>query len=387
MDGSELEILYLEDNPMDVEALEAFLEEEGMSSSVLAASDRKTFCTEFEAGQFDAVFLDYAIPGYNGSEALEYVRSRGFEKPVIIISGTIGDERAVELIKKGASDYVLKQNISKLVPALKHALKDYDNLVERRDFSRRLKEANEQLQEKNLELGRLNSKLKDLDRMKSEFISLASHEMRTPLTGILGYAETLLADDLNLAEEEKRGILDVVARESRKLSRILDSILEISRIQGKMYEMSFDDFDIVELADETVEKLDVPSGIDFSVPSKESGYLLVHGDRERIGGVLFSLLRNALKHTLEGGSVRVEFKRSGGEVVVSVEDTGAGIPEKDLERVFDEFYRVDGLLGVSGLELSVSRSIVELHGGRMWVRSSLNGGVAFYFSLPGGGHF
>ncbi|MFP4015144.1 MAG: ATP-binding protein [Chitinispirillaceae bacterium] len=381
-----LNILYLEDNRMDAEVVEALLEEEGIAASITVVSDREMFREKFRDEDYDAVFLDYAVPGYSGTAALDYVRSNGYEKPVIIVSGTIGEERAVEIIKRGASDYVLKHNVCKLVPALNRALNDYRNLQERKSFSRRIEEANKELQEKNFELDRANFMLRDLDRMKSEFISLASHEMRTPLTGMLGYAETLLSDDVSLTEEEKRTYLEIIADETRRLSRLLNRIMEISKIEGKVYDLTAVDFDIVELINGTAEKLEVPPEVDFSVVSHSEDSVMVRGDREKIGGVLKVLLRNAVEHTRDGGRIRVEVGQRSDEVVVAVEDTGTGVPEEDLNFIFEKFYRLgqEGQQGMDGFELAVAKRIIELHGGRMWVRSSLDGGVAVHFSLSKG---
>lgn len=386
LDNSLLKILYLEDNRMDAEVVEALLEEEGIAASITVAPDRDMFREKYSSEEYDAVFLDYAVPGYSGTDALEYIRSNGFEKPVIIISGTIGEERAVEIIKRGASDYVLKHNINKLVPVLNHALKDYRSLQERRSFSRRIEEANQELREKNLELDSANFMLKDLDRMKSEFISLASHEMRTPLTGMLGYAQTLLSDDISMTEEERRSYLEIIVRETRHLSHLLNRILEISKIEGTVYDLVYADFDILELVNRTAEMFEVPPGVELSVPSLSEDSVMVSGDRERIGGVLRVLMRNATEHAREGGRVWVEVGQKTDEVVVSVADTGTGIAEEDLSFIFEKFYKLgqEGRQGADGFELAVSKRVIELHGGRIWVRSSLDGGTVISFSLPKG---
>ena len=227
--------------------------------------------------------------------------------------------------------------------------------------------------------------LRRVDRVRRDFIANASHELRTPLTAIQGFADTLASGDL--APSEARGYLDVIVRNARRMSDLIDDLLTLSRIEGEGSQLEARPIDIERLARTVME--------DFSPRFEQAsleghlhseGRLLCRGDRDAIEQILSNLLGNAARYTNPGGRVDVEISRAQGGVQLSVADSGIGIPQRDLERIFERFYRVDAArsraLGSTGLGLSIVKHLVGHMGGEIRVESELGKGSRFTLTLP-----
>lgn len=230
------------------------------------------------------------------------------------------------------------------------------------------------------------TEIRELERMRTEFVANVSHELRTPLTSIKGFVETLLdgaIEDKLLA----RHFLDIINEESNRLSRLINDLLSLSRLEDKNASVN-----------KIPVKLDGVIGNIISILhpqmkeknlelETEIGELPVIGaDRDMMGQLLINLLDNAIKYTPEGGLIRLEARAVPQGVKVTVSDTGIGIPEESLPRLFERFYRVDKArsreMGGTGLGLAIVKHILEVHGGTIEVKSRLGKGTAFTFYLP-----
>jgi signal transduction histidine kinase len=234
------------------------------------------------------------------------------------------------------------------------------------------------------DLKEANRQLAQLDQLKSEFIAIASHELRTPLTLILGYATFLREEASGKAGEQ----IDMVLGAATQLKGLIDDMVNLSNLEARSAEMELSEFDLRTVIKESIEtqrQFAAAKSLEMktSLPETE---LLVRADREKIDIVLTNLLDNAIKFTRPNGSIEVAVRPLGGMVAVSVTDTGTGIPEGEIERIFERFYQVESHLtrhhGGMGLGLSIARGIVELHGGRIWVESEIDRGSCFTFTLP-----
>lgn len=231
------------------------------------------------------------------------------------------------------------------------------------------------------------TELRGLERMRSEFVANVSHELKTPVTSIKGFAETLL--DGALAETgTARRFVEIIDRESARLGRLVDDLLELSRIESQRVELRLEPVSLAELAAETVAfYLPTAAQRQVVVETKVPGELSrVLADRELLEHVLRNLVDNAVKYTPPGGRVWVSAAEDAGTVSVSVSDTGHGIPPEHLSRLFERFYRVDKArsreVGGTGLGLSIVKHVVERHGGRVTVESTVGEGSTFTVSLP-----
>lgn len=231
------------------------------------------------------------------------------------------------------------------------------------------------------------TRARKLEQMRTEFVSNVTHELRTPLTSIHGFAETLLEGALE-DPETARHFVGIIHRESEHLSRLIEDILDLSRIEGGKWKVKREPVHLYRVATEAVGRLTTKAeglGVDLrmEVPADLPE---IEGDSGRLAQVLLNLVDNALKYTPPGGSVTVSAEDVGKFLRVKVADTGTGIPKADLPRVFERFYRVDKArsrsTGGTGLGLSIVKHIVEAHGGSVGVDSDLGRGATFFFTLP-----
>ena len=254
------------------------------------------------------------------------------------------------------------------------------------DITKR-KQAEDGLRKYSDELRAANKKLEELDRLKSEFVSTVSHELRTPLTSIKANAELLLFKP-TLQEEKKHRLLKTINDESDRLTRLINDLLDLSRIEAGTGQWRR-------------EKVSMNAVIGISLDAilpllQKKGFVLktvvaedlpaISGDRDRLVQVMNNLLSNAVKFTSTGGVITVTVQQEGPQIVVSVQDTGVGIPAEDIDSIFDKFHRSRDQVMMqtegTGLGLTIARQIVEYHGGAIHVSSVYGAGTTMTFTIP-----
>jgi len=229
--------------------------------------------------------------------------------------------------------------------------------------------------------------LRKLERVRRDFIANVSHEFKTPLTAIQGFAETLLAGAVD--DPQNRGrFLGIILEHSRRLARLTDDLLKLSKMDADRLELEIRRLSVSQLIEsclETAQHRAAEKDIRISVNIAEH-LPEIAGDRRQLAEVLQNLLDNATQYTLPGGQIMVSAETSDAEVVFTVSDTGIGIPQADQPRIFERFYRVDAArsreVGGTGLGLAIAKHLVEVHGGRIWVESEVGQGSQFHFSVP-----
>jgi signal transduction histidine kinase len=242
----------------------------------------------------------------------------------------------------------------------------------------------------NDELRRLYRELETASQHKSDFLANMSHELRTPLNAIIGFSQVLregMAGDVN--EKQAEYLEDILSSGNHLLSLIND-VLDLSKVEAGQVELELAPFSLQESLERglaMVRERATRDGVQVNL-GENTGVDIVAGDERRIRQVIFNLLSNAVKFTPAGGSVDVWAKQVNGEVSVSVADTGRGIAGEDLRRIFDEFQQTEAGIEQgegTGLGLALSKRLVELHGGRIWVDSEVGRGSTFVFTLPAQG--
>ena len=231
------------------------------------------------------------------------------------------------------------------------------------------------------------TELRRLEQVRKDFVANVSHELKTPLTSIQGFSETLLGGALEDRVNSRR-FVEIIRDHALRLSRITDDLLKLSRIEAGRLEPEFQTVFAKELIERAIEaarpRAEAKRLALRSAGAPES--LRLRGDSNLLREVLDNLLANAIQYTPEGGRIEVSAAEDQGYGVISVSDTGIGIPEAEQERIFERFYRVDAArsreLGSTGLGLSIARHIVEAHGGRIVVKSAVGEGSRFSFSIP-----
>jgi len=233
-----------------------------------------------------------------------------------------------------------------------------------------------------------NRRLQELDKLKSDFVSTVSHELRTPMTSIKGYVDNILDGLTGALTERQSYYLNRVKSNVERLTRMINELLDLSRIEAGKVDLSLGNVRMLEFVSEVVEG--------FQGMAQQKGVTLrthqpdelpvIRCDHDKLHQVLTNLIQNAIKFTPTGGEVRVESQvRDGGFLTIGVIDTGCGIPPHELDKVFEKFYR--GESGSPddprwGLGLAIAKSLVKLHGGQIWAESTPGQGSRFYFTVP-----
>jgi two-component system CheB/CheR fusion protein len=369
---SELRLLLLEDNPLDAELVLARLAEAGYVCEATRVQMREEFAAAL-GSPYDLILADYSLPAFDGASALTMAREVCPEVPFLFVSGALGEELAVELLRSGATDYVLKHRLERLVPAVHRALGEARERRERQRLEQ--------------ELRRRADELAEAGRRKDEFLAMLSHELRNPLAPIRTALHVLQRSGASIEScARARAIID---RQVEQMSRLIEDLLDVSRIgQGKIVlaRQTIDLRRVVSLAVETSRPLIEQRQHQFSLilPMEP---LWVEADPARLGQVFTNLLNNAAKYTDAEGEINVVARAEEDAAVVSVRDTGVGIAPELQPRIFDMFMQADRTAprtqGGLGIGLTLVRRLVEMHAGTVRLNSAGVGrGSEFLVRLP-----
>jgi len=356
--------------------LRAFLLGAGYEAEI--AADATEAQALLSNGSWDVVVTDIVLPGVSGVDLLKTIHATAPDVQVIMMTGEPTAETAAESVRAGACDYLVKPVDKRaILHAVAHAAK-----IKTLDDDRRRME---------VELRNAKEAAETANRAKSDFLASMSHELRTPLGAIIGFSELLeekLFGDLN---DKQEGYVRDILESGRHLLSLINDILDLAKVEtGKMaLELSAVPFATVldnslVMVKEKCLKQGIALSVDIPEPLRD---LVISADERKLKQIMFNLLFNAAKFTPAAGMITVSAKREGNDVIISVVDTGIGIPGEHQERVFDEFYQVDrganGKTPGTGLGLALVKRMVELHGGRVWVESAGAGqGSTFTFTLP-----
>jgi signal transduction histidine kinase len=366
-------LLIVDDESNLLDFLTDLLEMEGFQVDG-AASGREAL-EKLRSTAYHAALLDYQLGDTTGLALAKEVRALDPDVPVILMTAHASLDMAVKAIQADVYDYLIKPvKAEHLKSSLHKALE-----------KRRLAVENKRLLE---DLKRANGELNRLNELKTRFLSIVSHDLRTPLTSIKGYAQVLVLQD-DLPAEQRNGYLKVVAKEADHLGALINDLMDFASIEAGKLRVERAAGSLREIL-AGLEKRMRPQaealGLGFAVaaPADLPGLSL---DERRIAQVLTNLVGNAFKHTPKGGKVEVSAEKGPGGVVVTVRDDGEGIPPQDLPRVFEQFYQVEAHQSKReglGLGLTICQEIVRAHGGSIQVHSDGPGkGCRFWFTLPG----
>jgi signal transduction histidine kinase len=246
-----------------------------------------------------------------------------------------------------------------------------------RETSDRLNEALDAQREANVTLEKI-------DKTKSEFLSIVSHEFRTALTGIQGFSE--LIRDGGLETDEVRAYGGYIFNDADRVNRLIGDMLDLDRMESGRMSMRAADVDINDVLMEAISRAaPYATSVEFK-SDLEPRLPIVTGDRDRLIQVVSNIVNNAVKYSPEGGTVTLASRVEGRFALISVTDTGLGIPQEEIAHVFERFRRVRSGAAQSipgtGLGLTIVKQIVEMHGGKIWVESAVGHGSSFHFTIP-----
>ena len=338
---------------------------------------------KIEKDQFDLVLTDLKMPKMDGLQLVTEIAKSKPEILTIMMTGHGTIDSALEAMKRGASDYLMKPlNLDELIIRIRKVLEERQRFVRLKDFADKLEKANQELRK--------------IDAMKSEFVSVASHELRTPLAAIKNSVQLMLSGKTGEINENQVKFLSMAERNINRLTNILNDLLNLSKIESGKIELKFEDIELKGIIELTASSLRIQADgksiqIEVEVPEQIPA---VYGDPEKIEQILTNIIGNSIKFTAEGGKILITAKllspeKEGGPrhtVAVYVKDTGIGIPPEHLEPIFEKFHQVEGSLHRSvsgtGLGLAITKGLVEAHQGKIWVESEVGKGSTFTFTLP-----
>jgi signal transduction histidine kinase len=390
-----LRLLIIEDSLDDALLLARELRNGGIDLAFERVETPDELAAALDAGPWDAVISDFHLPGFDGLDALRMMQAKGLDLPFILVSGVIGEEMAVEAMKAGAHDFILKGKYSRLAPALERELREAAARREHRkaeaELERYRKHLEELVRERTAVLERAKDAAEAANRAKSEFLANMSHEMRTPLTGVMGIIDFLLMD---YPPGEQRSFLEMAYASADSLRRLIDDVLDFSRLAAGKMSFRLGSFALRDCICSAAEVLALEAGrkgLRFALEVSEDLPERVVSDEGRLRQVLVNLIGNAVKFT-EEGEIHVAVRRvpdparPGQELLLcSVRDTGIGIPADHQEKIFEKFTQVKTAATMNspgcGLGLAISRQIVETLGGKIWVESRNGEGSTFTFTL------
>ncbi|MFN2157995.1 MAG: ATP-binding protein [Anaerolineae bacterium] len=229
---------------------------------------------------------------------------------------------------------------------------------------------------------------REIAQAKNEFVSVVAHELRTPMTSIKGYTDLILQGALGEVNDEQRHFLRIVKANVDRLSELIGDLLDTARIEAGRIRLEIEPIQVTSIVGEVCDSLAETireRGLELTVEA-DPDVPTVQADRNRLIQILMNLLSNAYRYTPSGGSITVSVRLTDDAVLVAVADSGIGIAPEDQERIFERFHRVDNEIvnrqTGTGLGLTIARSLVELHGGRLWLESEFGVGSTFFFTLP-----
>jgi signal transduction histidine kinase len=367
-------ILLVDDDEVDRLAVRRVFRASSLTVDIKEAHEGRAALAALLGERFDCVLLDYLLPGVDGLEFLRKIRAAGVDTPVVMLTGHGNEQIAVDLMKAGASDYLVKGALSPERLAL-----SVQRAIERKQLEDERKRLLAREQDARLEAEAAN-------RAKDQFLSMVSHELRTPLHAILGWARLLRTGQSDAAAVAHA--LEVIERNALAQTRLIDELLDVSRIVSGALTIEVGPVELlqmVEAAVDTVRPAAEAKEIHLDVEVDRAAGAIV-GDGNRLQQVVCNLVSNAIKFSPKNGRVGLTLRRTGASIEIKVSDAGRGIGPEFLPHVFERFRQEEGAgssPGGLGLGLAIVRHLVELHGGRVRAESPGEGqGATFIVELP-----
>jgi signal transduction histidine kinase len=362
-----LRALLVEDNALDAALVVRALNKDGFNVTADVVQDEATFTRVLRANPPEVVLADYNLPNWKGMESLAILRREGLDIPMILVSGALGDVNAVECIKQGATDYVLKDGLARLPEVVRRALREKSERTWRR-------QAEEDLARKVDELARSNADLE-------QFAYVASHDLQEPLRMVTAYTQLLAERYRGKLDENADKFIGYASEGAQRMQVLIHDLLAFSRVGGKEARESVNCNAVMK---------DVLQALAAAI--EESAAVVRHDElpavwaaRTQVAQVFQNLIGNAIKFRgKEPPLVSVQAEQAGQQWQFSVSDNGIGIAPEYAENVFVVFQRLHGRAEYpgNGIGLAICKKIVEHNGGKIWVEPRAGSGSTFKFTLP-----
>ncbi len=377
-----VKILLIEDNLPYARLLEEFMMEVHSQEFTMVHVKRLgEALQELTQCNYNVILLDLTLPDSEGLLSLPPLMGQAPSIPIVVLTNTNDEELAIEAVRQGAQDYLIKRQVNPdvLVRSLRYA-------IERKQLLESLRTVNEtleiQVEERTAELVKAN----EVSQFKSEFVSMLSHDIRNPLNIILLAAGLLQNYDEKLTKEKKLNHLQMIRSAIKNMAQLLDEVSFIGQADSAKLGCELLSLDLEAFCRQLVDEVRLMADEkDVTLVFASFGQLgEALWDKSLLRHILSNLLSNAIKYSLSGGIVRFELIGQEKTVIFRIQDWGIGIPQEDQKRLFQPFQRADnvGRIPGTGLGLAIAKKCVEAHGGEIAVNSQVGIGTTFTVTLP-----
>ena len=393
----DLSILLIDDDEVDRMAVRRALRTSELTVDITEATTPKEARERLLSQAFDCVLMDFRLPEQNGLSLVRQLRQAGIIVPIVVLTGQGDEQIAVDLMKAGASDYMVKTRVTadSMTQLLRNAIRVHRAEQREADAQDALRRTNELLREQNRELERhrqqiqnQNLKLLEAYRVKSEFLATVSHELRTPLNAIMGFSQILTSQSKGQLNDYQGEMVQRIFTNGKNLLNLVNDILDLSRLEANRFTLKTAPLNLQTLVKATLSELQPladEKSLQISVDVELDNAVIIN-DEHRLRQILVNLLSNAIKFTDEGGISLKVSAPDDDKIAISVTDTGVGIDADALPHIFESFRQLDQTLQRqrpgTGLGLAIVHSLVEMMGGAITVDSQLGQGSTFCLELP-----
>jgi len=413
MDSATIKILLVEDNPADADLLSEFLEEADETQwSLVHVEKLKDALQTLSENHFDVILLDLSLPDKQGLATVVQTHETAPDLPIVVLTGLNDKVTSLEALRQGAQDYLVKGKIDSnlLVRAIGYAIERSNTLKQLRqseeqlqrlneELERRVEEQTEELRDKNrclqseiTERQRLEEELrnalmkeKELSDLKSNIISVVSHEYRTPLATILSSTELLENYSHKWDQEKRQRHFKRIEYSVHHLTQLVNDVLIISKAEAGKLDFNPVPLELVEFCYQLVEELQLTASTQHNISFLcQTSSIKACLDEKLLRQFLTNLLSNAIKYSPNGGDVQLELECKADVAIFRIRDQGIGIPLKDQNQLFEAFHRSSnvGTISGTGLGLAIVKKCIDIHNGQIVVESEVGTGTTFIITIP-----
>lgn len=376
-----VKILLIEDNIAEARLLQELLKDSSLQQfSLVHAKRLGEALNHLQENIVDVVLLDLTLPDSQGLESLARLIEKFPSLPIVVLTNMNDEELALAAVRQGAQDYLVKRQVQGelLARSLRYAIERKHNLESLKAVNQALEY---RVQERTAEL----MKAQEQNQLRSEFVSMISHDFRNPLNTILASAVLLQDHEKKLTEEKKVTLFQRIRSASKNMAQLLDEVLLIGEADSGQLQYQPSRVNLESFCQQIVEEIQLSAGENYQVIFNfKSTEAEVQLDPNLLRRILINLLENAIKYSPQKGIVKFDLISQHETLNFCIQDQGIGIPNDALDELFEPFYRAKnvGSIPGTGLGLAIVKHCVEAHGGQIWVNSQVGMGTTFIIQLP-----
>jgi signal transduction histidine kinase len=387
---NKLNMLLIEDNEFDRLSINRAFSKSGVPYSIeeCERGEDAYDLLKKNTDNYNVIVIDYRLPGISGLDLLKDILEKKLPMPVVILTGSGSEQVAVDALKFGAYDYIIKDPYGGYLELLPFVLNDvvqkYNDRIAREKAEAMIKQRDAELRIKNEQLEKLNA-------LNSEMVAITSHDLRVPLNAIVGYAEMLRNKLSSLNDKEAENWTDRIIENGYRMAAFIRDLLDLKKIDDYQFHLTMKPVHLDTILSQCIDmnSIAMKNRNLKIIFNKEGESRMINVDPLKMEQVFNNILSNAIKFSPEGEAISVRYQDSGGDtILVMICDEGPGIPEESAEVIFDRYYQAEMKDKMNkrsygmGFGLYISREIINLHKGRIWALNKPEKGCCFYVEIP-----